>query len=78
MAKRRNTRWEDMDKSRVELSVLIQHFEVHNRTEGKSPRTVQWYNDVLGMFLDWLQERGAPTTLDSIREMEVRGRVRNR
>jgi phosphoglycerol transferase MdoB-like AlkP superfamily enzyme len=67
-----------MDKSRVELSVLIQHFEVHNRTEGKSPRTVQWYNDVLGMFLDWLQERGAPTTLDSIREMEVRGRVRNR
>ena len=51
MVRRRNTRWEDMDRSNIDLSVLIQHYEVHNRTEGKSPRTVQWYNEVLSRFL---------------------------
>ena len=38
-----------------DLTTLISHFEVHNRTEGKSPRTVEWYNDVLRLFLDWLR-----------------------
>ncbi len=46
MASNRNLRWEDMDKSRMELYVLMQHIEVHNKTEGKSPRTVGWYNEV--------------------------------
>ncbi len=40
MAKKRNPRWEEMDKSNVDLSMLIQHFEVHNQGEGKPPRTV--------------------------------------
>ena len=51
MATKRNLRWEEMYKSRSDLSVLMQHFEVHNRTEGKSPRTVGWYNEVLGLFV---------------------------
>jgi hypothetical protein len=72
MAKRRNFRWEEMDKSNVDLSVLIQHFEVHNCTEGKSPRTVGWYNEVLGMFLRWLKDEGLPTALRDIGEPEVR------
>ena len=25
-----------------DIKTLIDHFEVHNRTEGKSPRTVGW------------------------------------
>jgi len=41
-----------MDQSNVDLRVLAQHFDVHNRTEGKSPRTVGWYNEVLGMFIN--------------------------
>ncbi len=40
MKKSRNSRWEEMDQSNVDLRVLTQHFDVHNRTEGKSPRTV--------------------------------------
>ena len=50
-----------MDKSKIELSILIQYFEVHDRTEGKPPRTVEWYNQALGMFTigcsgrDWQQ-----------------------
>ena len=73
MVRRRNTRWEDMDRSNIDLSVLIRHYEVHNRTEGKSPRTVQWYNEVLSMFYGWLESQGMSTILNTIGEMEVRG-----
>lgn len=72
MVRTPNTRWEEMDKSRMDLAVLKQHFEVHNRTEGKSARTVGWYNEVLGLFLRWLESQGLPTALWGVGETEVR------
>ena len=51
-----------------DITTLIDHFEVHNRTEGKSPRTVEWYNEVLRLFLDWLTKSGLSTSLDQIGE----------
>ena len=38
---RHNTRWEDIEKRNTELSRLIKHFESFNRSEGKSPRTLE-------------------------------------
>ena len=64
--------WKTMDKASTDLSVVMKHFEVHNRTEGKSIRTVEWYNEVLGLLYRWLREQGAPTSLGSIDEMTVR------
>ena len=61
-----------MDKSNIDISVVISHFEIHNRSEGKSPRTVQWYNEMLDMFYRWLKDEGLPTTLGSVGEMEAR------
>ncbi len=72
MGSNRNLRWEDMDKSKMELSVLLQHMEVHNKTEGKSPRTVEWYNEVLGQFIKWLKEDGSSTAIGDIDEYTVR------
>ena len=72
MATNRNLRWEEIDKSKTDLSVLIQHFEVHNKTEGKSPRTVGWYIEVLGMFIKWLREDGSSTAIGDIDEYLVR------
>ena len=72
MASNRNLRWEEIDKSQTDLSVLLQHFEVHNKTEGKSPRTVGWYNEVLGMFIRWLREDGSSTAIGDIDEYTVR------
>ena len=72
MRKKQNRRWETMDKSNADLSRLTKHFEVHNKTEGKSARTVEWYNEVLGLLHRWLKDEGKPTTLDSIDEMVVR------
>ena len=39
-----------MHKKLIDLPVLMEHFEIHNRSEGKSPRTVEWYNPVLGQL----------------------------
>lgn len=69
---RRNTQWGKMDKSEIDLSVLTKHFEIHNRTEGKSLRTVQWYNEVLSLLYCWLQAEDLPTTLGSIDELLIR------
>ncbi|MFQ6028371.1 MAG: phage integrase SAM-like domain-containing protein [Dehalococcoidia bacterium] len=61
-----------MEKSELDLGILIKHFEVHNNTEGKSPRTVGWYNEVLGLLYRWLQEENLLTTLGYVDEMVVR------
>ncbi len=61
-----------MNKSDFELSRLIWIYETHNRSEGKSPSTVQWYNEVLNRFLAWLQSEDKTTCLGFIGEMEVR------
>jgi len=35
----RNWRWEELGKDSIELGALAKHFELYNRTEGKSPNT---------------------------------------
>lgn len=72
MKGRRNSRWQEMDKGGIELPKLIQFYETFNRSEGKSPRTVQWYGEVLDLFLNWLRSRQKPINLRAIGEMEVR------
>ena len=69
---KRNRRRETMAKSNLDLLVLIRHFEIHNRTEGKSARTVGWYNEVLGLLYRWLQDQGMQSDLDTIDEMVIR------
>lgn len=56
----------------IDLPDLMEHFEIHNRTEGKSPRTVEWYNQVLGLLYHWLEGLGEPTTLDHMDELVIR------
>lgn len=61
-----------MEKSDIDLSVLIKHFEIHNRTEGKSPHTVTWYSLTLDLLQKWLIGENRPTNIGSIGEMEIR------
>ena len=62
----------DMRKSDTDLSVLIQYFEIHNKAERKSEKTVGWYNEVLGLFHMWLRYDNQETSLSAIDEMVVR------
>ena len=61
-----------MDRSETEITTLIGRYEVHNRTEGKSQYTVNWYNEVLGMFLKWLERSEKPTIIGQIDESDIR------
>ena len=61
-----------MDSGQTDLLDLMRHFEIHNKTEGKSPRTVEWYNLALGKLRNWLIEQGEPTVLSGLDELKVR------
>jgi site-specific recombinase XerD len=72
MRAQRKYRWHEMDKSGTDLSILIKQYEVHNRTEGKSGKTVTWYNELLGLFYDWLTSQKLRTTLGFMNEEVAR------
>ena len=61
-----------MDKGRLQLSELISRFEFYNRSESNAAKTIRWYNQVLGLFLAWLQSEGRSTCLKDLGEDEVR------
>ncbi len=54
----RNLRWGDIDITEIELKKLILHFEQSNRAEGKSPKTVSWYEEMLSIFTRYLESSG--------------------
>ncbi len=48
------------------LSECIDYYEVCNRTEGKSPKTITWYSANLRHFRSYLKNRHLPDSLDNI------------
>jgi site-specific recombinase XerD len=48
------------------LSEFIDYYEVCNRAEDKSPKTVAWYSANLKSFHKYLKNHGLPDTLDKI------------
>ena len=73
VVKARNRRWQELEKYGSALEKLGRHFEAYNRSEGKSPRTVEWYCRVLCYFQTYLDREGYSTrlgdlTLEVVRE----------
>ncbi len=54
------------------LSDLIDYYEVCNRSEGKSQRTITWYYANLRQFHDYLKSRHLPNAIDEIDVKVVR------
>jgi len=48
------------------LSELIEYYEVCNRAEGKSPKTISWYSANLKSFRNYVKSRHHPDSLDTI------------
>jgi len=48
------------------LSECIDYYEVCNRAEGKSPKTISWYSANLKSFRNYLKNRHLPDSLDNI------------
>ncbi len=72
MVARYNRRWEDMDKSGTPLESIIRTYQLFNRSEGKSERTVVWYDGKLHEYVRWLEHSGHSTTLQEFETDRVR------
>lgn len=58
--------------NQLTLEDLKEYWEFHNRTEGKSERTIKWYNEVLRLLQKFLQDEGLSTFIKDVGEPEVR------
>lgn len=56
MARRRVRTWRDVDKGSIELSELLRLFLLDQADRNHSPRTIRWYEDLLGRFVRFLGE----------------------
>ena len=61
-----------MESSVLELKTLIEGFKLSCQTEGKSPRTIEWYGSFLTRFYHFLNSNGLPTSLGLIGKQHVR------
>jgi len=54
-------------RTRASLTIdkLIAHFEMSNLADGKSPKTIIWYRDILKFFSRYLKENGYASDIDS-------------
>lgn len=48
------------------ISECITYYEICNKAEGKSPKTIDWYTAILNMFLHYLHDRHLPNSIDVI------------
>ena len=53
-------------KTNTKLYELIDYYEVCNRCESKSPKTISWYTDNLNQFTDYLKTHKLPDSIDAI------------
>jgi integrase/recombinase XerC/integrase/recombinase XerD len=58
--------------NQLTLEDLKEYREFHNRTEGKSEKTIKWCNDVLRLVEHYLESEGLSTFIMDIGEPEVR------
>ncbi len=59
----------------LDLTNLIQGFKFSCQTEGKSPKTIEWYNDFLNKFRKYLNFKGFPIDLKQINRDHVRAYI---
>ena len=74
MAKK-SQRWETMDKGNTSLEKLTLEYEAFNRTEGKTDKTVKWYNYCLHLLADYLAENNHSGLLRDLDLEVIRGYV---
>jgi len=54
------------------LTELTNHYELSNYADGKSPKTIRWYSDILKSYIKYRKENGYPYDLSSFNIDSVR------
>jgi site-specific recombinase XerD len=65
-----------METSFLELNTLIEGFKLSCQTEGKSPKTIEWYTAFLERFRLFLLSNDLPTRVDSVNKTHIRAFIR--
>ncbi|MBW1743357.1 MAG: hypothetical protein JRJ47_07990 [Deltaproteobacteria bacterium] len=65
-----------MKKRQITLQELLRHYDVFNRSEGKSPATGSFYNEKLTNFIRYLKSRGIEPLLNNVGIADVRAFIR--
>ena len=58
--------WTDIDMAELELEKLVTHYAQSNKAEGKSPKTISWYSEMLSDFVRFLKSTWGDNTLPSL------------
>ena len=65
-----------MNSSVLKLRNLIEGFRLSYQTEGKSPKTIEWYITFLNKFCNFLERHDFPTDVSQINKSHVREFIR--
>jgi site-specific recombinase XerD len=65
-----------METSILELKNLIEGFRLSCQTEGKSPKTIEWYTAFLIRFRSFLESNHSPTSINSLNKTHIRAFIR--
>ena len=69
---KRNFGWTDIDMSVVELGKLLKHYTQCLKSEGKSPKTISWYGEMLSIFIRYLESSCISPVLVNFNLVNVR------
>jgi len=72
----RTLKWSDINMAELNLTKLVTHFAQSNKAEGKSPKTVSWYTEMLTDFAKFLERTArrpvlAEFNVEAVREFVV-------
>jgi integrase/recombinase XerC/integrase/recombinase XerD len=73
--KKRYLRWEQMDKSQITLDKLLGMYDIYNRSEGKSPKTLRFYDQNIRGLINWLLANNRSIALGDIDETLIREHI---
>ncbi len=65
VSRRKNIKWVEIDMAEMELNKLITQFAHSNKAEGKSPKTISWYSEMLKGFNMFLESIGSMKILSN-------------
>jgi site-specific recombinase XerD len=68
----RKLKWSDINMAELELNKLILHSAQSNKAEGKSPKTISWYSEMLNDFARFLESKGYQAVLSEFDIQVVR------
>ena len=69
---KRDFGWTDIDMSVVELGKLLKHYTQCLKSEGKSPKTISWYGEMLCVFIRYLESSCISPVLANFNLVNVR------